>query len=152
MLKQGQSDFSASFAQSRYLVDHILSYRVAFGHRSTYTHSFLMPRFNFIFPNICHLWRLGPAKLGCIILPKVLWYMIDPPDPNILTTNSSPSEKKIKKIHFKGWSKRYLVYVYAVLSSALPKKCFYFKILLSKVSVSWNFKIIKQKGSKYTKT
>ena len=36
------------------------------------------------------------SPIGCVILPKVLWYIDDPPGPNILITNSSPSEKKIK--------------------------------------------------------
>ena len=34
--------------------------------------------------------------LGCFILPKVLWYIESSPDPIILTTNSSPSKKKLK--------------------------------------------------------
>ena len=54
------------------------------------------------YENILYL-RSVPTSVGCFILPKVLWYMIEPPDPNILTTNSSPSEKKIKIFHFSLW-------------------------------------------------
>ena len=49
----------------------------------------------FCCPNMEH-------PLGCIILPKVLWYIDYPPGPNILTTNSSPSEIFLKILHFKG--------------------------------------------------
>ena len=61
MLKRGQSDFSASFAQSRHLVDHILSYRVALGHRSTFLPSYSLYLTN-KFPNICHFWRYCTEK------------------------------------------------------------------------------------------
>ena len=87
--------------------------------------------------------------LGCIILPKVLWYIDSPPDPIILTTKSSPSEKNWKKFHFKGPGQRHLGYVYAVLSKALPRKSFRLKILLAMLQMTRFFKILHYHGPKF---
>ena len=72
-----------------------------------------------------------------------------PPGPNILTTNSSPSEEKIKIYHFRHWSLRHLVYVYTVLSKALPQKSIRLKILLAMLQMTNFFEIFHCHGPKF---
>ena len=72
-----------------------------------------------------------------------------PPNPIIWTTNSSPSEKILKKFHKQGPPLRHLGYVHAVLSKALPRKSFSLKILLAMFQMTRLFKILHYHGPKF---
>ena len=80
-----------------------------------------------------------------MIQPTVPWA----PDSLILTTKSSPSEKKLKIFHFKGPPLRHLCYVYAVLSKALPRKSFCLKILLAMLKMTRFLKNFHYHGPKF---
>ena len=64
-------------------------------------------------------------------MSKVIGFIDSPLNPIIWNTNSSPSEKFLKKFRKQGPPLRHLGYVYAVLSKALPRKSFGLKILLA---------------------
>ena len=64
-------------------------------------------------------------------MQKVFKIMSPPQNPIILVPKVSPSEKLTKKFNVRYRAKPAEVYVVAVLSERLPKKCFGFKTMLA---------------------